>query len=225
MDINWDLAPEGAVELRCANNDLMRWFNLKGERYVSNQWCVDYAMEWQTIATRPTEKKTVADAWEAFSGKWPEDEPDDFVCVWNGERERFEFWISGYQPLDDSYLVCTRKEFEAYGKKQEAILPPLSQSLLDEAEQNNEKWTHRTNSGELCNIRVKEPDVNGLIIVTNERGEYLHHNCGSLKPIKPTLTKCEQEKIAQFIARVWNKSNPDLRAEFDAFCNDHDITD
>lgn len=124
-DVNWDLAPKDATEIR-SNGNIMRFFNKRNLFYngAMKEWkLTQYLSDWQTIATRPQEP-----------------------------REEYE---------------------KARGEKAE------------------QEWTHRTNAGELCKIHVKEPDVNGVIIVLNERGEYLRHNSDSLKPIKPQITKAK----------------------------------
>lgn len=177
----------------------------------------------QGETTRPTEqerweddqgvhfrgtRKTVADAWEEFGGEW--EEPKDFVCIWNTKTNNFEFWLGGYNPVSHYYVVCDYQQFEAYGREQEA-------------KQEGEKWTHTYNELK-CRALITEPDREGYIVIVNELNEYYCVDDEELKPIKPTITKGEQEAIAKFIVRIWKKDNPDLRAEFEAFCKEHDIT-
>lgn len=110
-----------------------------------------------------------------------------------------------------SYEVCNRAQYEAYLSEQRSddwthidedgsicrILHTIDDKAwvtfkcddyfddvveLEDLKPYEPEWTHRTNAGELCKIHVKEPDVNGVIIVINERGEYLRHNSDSLKP-------------------------------------------
>jgi len=130
----------------------------------------DKAVGFQRVE-RQQQTKTVADAYEWANKKWHGGKSN--AIAYNPNSDYFSY-CEGEDLNHNWYLVCTREQFEAYAKEQEG-----------------EKWTHRTNAGELCNIHVKEPDVNGVIIVINERGEYLRHNSDSLKPIKQTLTKAE----------------------------------
>lgn len=179
ININWDLAPDGATEIR-SNGNIMRFFNEHNHLWngAAKEWVIiPNEYDWKTIATRPqTPRKTVADAYEYFDGVWKE--PDTSVCCYadfGDEGFKFVLWIRDWiWSNGECYEVCTREEFEAYAKKQEG-----------------EKWTHRTNAGELCKIHVEEPDVNGVIIVLNDRGEYLRHNSDSLKEIKTQISKAE----------------------------------
>lgn len=87
-------------------------------------------------------------------------------------------------------------------------------------EQEGEKWTH-TWKGDKCYV-VHIEDSAAWVVLQNAGGKIIPTN--SLTPIKPTMTKDEQEAIAKFIARIWEKDNPDLRVEFDAFCKEYNIT-
>ena len=70
-DINWDLAPEGAVELRvCVPLGYMRWFNVGGQTWSRSKW-IEPIGDYETIATRPQPRKTVEDAVADHDGKWP----------------------------------------------------------------------------------------------------------------------------------------------------------
>jgi len=60
MNINWNLAPEGAVAIKRTRQGKMFFENSKGE-YYHGGWKSFFCDKWKTIATRPT-KKTVADA-------------------------------------------------------------------------------------------------------------------------------------------------------------------
>lgn len=127
-------------------------------------------------------KKTVADAVEWANGVWPSSFSKKACAIGiNLETGNFVVWDKSSFNKCNSYIVCDYKQFDAYVK-----------------EQDGEKWTHRTNAGELCKIHVKEPDVNGVIIVINERGEYLRHNSDSLKPIKPTISEKEYKLLAEY---------------------------
>ena len=168
-EINWDLAPEGAVELRLGRVDaISRWFNSDGEAFGSDGWFTP-TIEYKTIATRP-QQKTVADAYEWANGEWR----DGREVIWySSDSEDFR-WGSD----KTKNIVCTRQQFEAYAKEQEA-------------KQEGEKWTH-TLDGVKCRVLVNEPDVDGEVVILLENGRY---SCSDpiedLKPIKLALTKAE----------------------------------
>lgn len=151
-------------------------------------------------------KKTVADAVEAFPGGYdsipysPENiEKEQVVlCAKKTFFEDGEEYVKGnlYQGQKDFdneyfYLVCTRAEFEAYVKEQEDFVAKVQGDFVGNEEREGEKWTHITNSGHKCKIHVKEPDVNGIIIVLNSDGEYMRHSESALKPIKPKIDESQ----------------------------------
>ena len=55
-------------------------------------------------------KKTVADAWEYFGGVWPWMFSRNEICWREG---KYATWCHN---LHDDYLVCTRNQFEDYGR-------------------------------------------------------------------------------------------------------------
>ena len=147
----------------------------------------------QAMLDKSQPRKTVSDAVDYFDGVWPDDNATNIKFL----IPHKEFIFDSIPVQDESrcYQVCTREEFEAEVERR-----------------NGEEWTHRTNAGELCKIHVKEPDVNGVIIVLNERGEYLRHNSDSLNPTKPTISKGE----------AWSKlvkemEGPEGKSAFSAF--------
>lgn len=169
---------------------------------------------------RPTQTKTVADAVEEFPDGWysiPYDtevevpyEDELLLCAKKdfydfGEKYTKGNFYRGAVDFESEYFyqVCTREQFEAYLAGVEPVGVDIDKDALKAQYksavkgQEDEKWTHKTNAGELCKIHVKEPDVNGVIIVINERGEYLRHNSDSLKPIKPTITKADAWDLCQ----------------------------
>ena len=97
IDVNWDLAPEGADRV------VVRFYN--GDE-----------MSCKKVIQRPTQK-TVADAVEYYERVWPDEK--DSVCVWDDKRKKFEFWISIYEPVSYCYEVCNYEQFEAYAVEQE----------------------------------------------------------------------------------------------------------
>jgi len=79
--------------------------------------------------------------------------------------------------------------------------------------ENPNEWTHKTKSGYRCKIVVPEPDVNGIIIVINERGEYMRHFAGSLK-VNPS-----ESEIQEFASALTRHPNDlDNIAEIYAIC-------
>jgi len=117
-----------------------------------------------------TQTKTVADAYRemvtGFEGK----------CLWYSPNKRQ--WTSSPALMPyDSYRVCTREQFEAYAKEQEA-------------KQEGEKWTH-VYLEEKAYIKVSEPDCDGYILVVTEGDGYNLVRIDDLKPIKPRITKAE----------------------------------
>jgi len=112
-----------------------------------------------------TTKKTVADAYAWAGGRWKYDGLD--VIVFD---DKFLYSTEEYTSRK---VICTRAEFEAYVKEQEA-------------KQEGEKWTHKWN-GRKC-IVVFTDDYMSWV-----KGEGLNKlvPTDSLKPIKPTMSKAE----------------------------------
>lgn len=167
MGLNWDLAPEGTEKL--VQYEVGVYWVKKGFVWECAVECWeenDSEESGVVIATRPQERKTLQDVLEAYPNGWPESRA---TTAWENWKGTIRF---GDTITKDT--ICTREEYE--------------KARAEKAEQ---EWTHRTNAGELCKIHVEEPDVNGVIIVLNERGEYLRHNSDSLKPIKTQITKAQ----------------------------------
>jgi hypothetical protein len=179
--IDWSLAPEGAIELRMIiGGGCARWFNGDGNYFSGSSW-LEPTAEYVTISTRPTEphpQKTVADAWEWSKG---ERLPDDYAGVsYSESRQDFSFYK--YNSLvekgkSEFYIkLCTREEFEAYGREQEA-------------KQEGEKWTHEYGSASIkCKVLAIDGDESWVF---TEYGNKVTEFTDSLRPIKPTITKAE----------------------------------
>jgi hypothetical protein len=89
-DINWNLAPEGAVEIRQLQGGALCWFNVYKKYYNGLYWCKsEYPSD--VIAIRP-QTKTVAD--EQEGEKWthtyagdkcfllePNKDPDGYYAI------------------------------------------------------------------------------------------------------------------------------------------------
>ena len=146
---------------------------------------------------RPAEpkQKTVDDAYEWANGEWLEDE--SWGTIWWNKIHNSFHW--GDNVTDDT--VCTREEFEAYGREQEA-------------KQEGEKWTH-TYIGEECYIATTYNDCAWIVRrITEDRIVPLE----DLKPIKPTLTKAQESVVLDFaesigmlqVAEQWLSNNYDI---------------
>ena len=94
MEINWDLAPQGAIEIK-SNGNIMRFFNSESQWWHGGlrEWnSSQNPNDWQTIATRPT-RKAVAD---------DEQEGEKWTHTWKGYKCRIVFtegnssWVQGH---------------------------------------------------------------------------------------------------------------------------------
>jgi hypothetical protein len=183
MNIDWSLAPKDATELVRVALCGQKWrkpetkqywdMNKDFAGYYSPDSLVDKA---DVLATRPTEsKKTVADAWEALKGSSPFVEGDkDDKYIYYYKANGFVTHNTKFPDDINSHFVCTREEFEAYGR-----------------EQDGEKWTHIDTYGIKVSFLVSEPDSDGGIPVLCDDGYYRLYDFDELKPIKPTLTKAQ----------------------------------
>lgn len=114
--IDWNLAPEGADSLKMNSKNVVRFF--KGNlRYVDGAFISGFNnnCEWKTIATRPTQTKTVADAVEWFmNGGWGTEWPYyDMDCITYGDS--YFAFANSESISPNRYLVCTRFQFEGFG--------------------------------------------------------------------------------------------------------------
>lgn len=131
------------------------------------------------IVTKP---KTVADAYEKCKGLWPNKYCNDlYYDPKSGE------WFCNDKPAPWYIFVCTREQFEAYAKEQEdkQEYPPLTQSLIDEAEQEADKWTHEYH-GDNCKIIHQEKWQAWIV---SEKGLSKLVHISELRKQKSALTK------------------------------------
>lgn len=213
IDVNWDLAPEGAETLRQVKKfGYLRWFNKEGQAYFGIEW--DFpVMEYETIATRPTQTKTVADAVEWANGEWV---GDSRFIVYQEELGKFAFVVSEKPYMNGWGLVCTREEFEAYVKEQES-----SQQSCSEGE----KWTHGIPpSGIYCRVLHKGEVVNCYLIGRDDMGAFVYRIDGdyyatasetNFRPIKPTISTKEYDMLAKYASHL--NVNP---SEFDQYISE-----
>lgn len=200
-------APEGATAIGQRGNDLA-FTNGDSDVYLDGHWGI--SIGWQTIATRPQpEQKTVEDAVEHYgesfiAGEWTHIRSDETGKMFfaTGEVDS-ENWR-------DSYLVCTREEFEACVAAKTESEPHFkaTRENLDkiakdakgdfvEVEQEGEKWTHIIDDDEgpltRCRKHLKLGNGNNWVYVC-EKGEYFvpgKMDYFGVKPIKPTITKSD----------------------------------
>lgn len=173
IDVNWDDNAKAAVN-------------------TYNDWALEnylgiHAFFEHLTNNGHTQPKTVADA-VAFCKKWNAKEFD--YLFWH---ENIGFLYRNNREATLEYkFVCTRQQFEAYAKEQEA-------------KQECEKWTHTYNQGEMkCKIIQTKTDFNGCVVVLNDFEEYQLIEPEELKPIKPTISKAEAWNI--LMARQTNSS-------------------
>lgn len=175
--------------------------NLKEFRGLHDEANFKVVKQTKTVADAYEEHKTW-DSIENYYGGSAEGE--DFV-LWSKDRESFEQGCEGYSE-ELYHKVCTREQFEAYAKEQEA-------------KQEGEKWTHMYDADK-CYIKVSEPDEDGYIMIVTEYNGYQLCMPDDLKPIKPKLTKANEAALVEFM-----KSSHKLEVinEVRAYIREHDI--
>jgi hypothetical protein len=112
-------------------------------------------------------------------------------------------------------LVCTREQFEAYGR---------------EKEQEGEKWTHIVDDDNVqltrCRKHLELCNGGGWVYVC-EKGEYFVPDeigyCG-VKPIKPTLTKAQMLERIKYRA-ISIDDDDEFGAKVREWLENYDITD
>ncbi len=207
IDVNWDLAPEGAVELKYSKSDCSAsWFNRKGEHWFEDVWMnVTFPEDWQTISTRPTQTKTVADAVEWSVKKFNHQgwHYADYDCITYGSDGLL--YADSAKIKDGRELICTREQFEAYVK-----------------EKDSEKWTHTVNFGfsEQAQCKIISESGDFVWAQVDGAGCPATYKKSELKPIKPTMTKEQYEFLRKF-----SEDSNSLRvtAEVESYLAKHDI--
>lgn len=199
--IDWDLAPEGSKEIKLTNRGKMYFSNSEGF-YYHGTWKPLPCDNWKTIATRPTQTKTVADAVEHYNCEFPEGQAilgiaysNNKICPYYAGSP-----IADGTNSPENYIICTRAEFEAYVKEQEG-----------------EKWTHTFNES-ACRV-VHNEDGDCWIKFKDFPGNLVAQK-QYLKPIKPTMTAQDEAALVEFM-----KSSHKLEVinEVRAYIREHDI--
>lgn len=181
IDVNWDLAPEGAIGVAQRNTKLA-FTDKDGNIFLDGHWGI--SSFWHVVSTRPTfaesitktpsQPKTVADAVEYYDGVWPEKVSELHYMSWDSDKGIYTF-----AGCESTRNVCTRAEFEAYVKEQES-----------------EKWTHEYDNSNPRRLKIicDKPDVNGeiAVIVNGPKGAFYTKTLPSkIRLIKPTISKAE----------------------------------
>lgn len=178
IEINWDLAPEGADSLKMNEARIIRFFkgNLK---FVGNKFVDGFNdnNDWKTIATRP-QTKTVADAYEALDY---EDIDGHWEQVRYAPKQDYFFVDIRRSQWVDSVFVCTREQFEAYAKEQDD-------------KQEGEKWTHFYGR---VKCRIKHViDEKAWVECESIREDVV--KVSELRPIKPKLSQEQAKAVMEF---------------------------
>jgi hypothetical protein len=188
----------------------------KGERYLEH------------IAP----KKTVADAVEYYGKTFVAGQWTHIRCGKDGKM----LFASGETDSDnwqDSYLVCTRADFEAYVKEQEephfkATRENLEKIAKDaqgdfvEVEE-GEKWTH-TYFNIRCRIMDLDPDEFGTVVIIKNGGDYALAHPSKLKPIKPTISEDSKRQLELYVQyRVDKYGDYAMKSDLSDYLSYHDI--
>lgn len=175
--VNWDLAPAGATMI-ISHQEELRWACKDG------QWIYSDTSGWKFSAGNPlklgcwkvlvvrTPHKTIKDVVEWTGSTWPS--KDVVGIAYCPISEQFIGYMRN-SPIDLGKetirkIICTRKQFEDYLKKQ-----------------GGGKWTHITKDEIKCEVLFTEGHESW--IKTTWNSEIVP--TGSLKPIKPTITKAQ----------------------------------
>jgi len=82
-DVNWDLAPEGATEIR-SNGNIMRFFNKHNHFWngAAEEWVtIPNEYDWKIVATRPQEREEYEKARGEKVEEWTHLDPDGRKCI------------------------------------------------------------------------------------------------------------------------------------------------
>lgn len=183
------------------------WYYEKGEVYIvtkkdgwvgpkdgegatpSENWGFKFS-----LVSEPPQRKTVADAVEAFPDGWPKSHEKYEFMIYNGRS--FVFGSTDECDVNE-YLICTRQEFEDYVAKQnggDSELPPElfdGDIVVTELGESYVKLDDRWLNHDKTNVHLFAFEVKKVI----RNGDYIWEKKPS-KPIKPTITKAEAWDMA-----------------------------
>jgi hypothetical protein len=94
--------------------------------YRINGWTDEQMIE-HGIIELINPKKTVADAWEYFGGVWP---PECTTHIFMGQ----------FDPFYTQTPVCTRQEFESYGRNRKVQADKTANAMVEKFEKVMSKW-------------------------------------------------------------------------------------
>jgi hypothetical protein len=173
----------------------------KGERYLEH------------IAP----KKTVADAVEYYGKTFVAGQWTHIRCGKDGKM----LFASGETDSDnwqDSYLVCTRADFEAYVNASK-----IGKILESSDEKEGEKWTH-TYFNISCRIMELDPDEFGTVVIIKNGGDYALAHPSKLKPIKPTISEDSKRQLELYVQyRVDKYGDYAMKSDLSDYLSYHDI--
>ncbi|PTU02396.1 hypothetical protein DBR45_12520 [Pseudomonas sp. HMWF031] len=197
IDVNWDDNAKAAVK------EFYRWAN---EMFKSGCSIDTNTFFKEFTETQP---KTVADAVEYYNGELPEGEAILGIAYSNNKIVPYYAGspIADGTNSPDSYIICTREQFESYVKEQEG-----------------EKWTHVVNFGfsEQAQCKIISEHGDFLWVKVDGAGCPATYKKSELKPIKPTMTKEQHEFLCKFSA---DSNNLEVIAEVESYLAKHDIVE
>lgn len=230
----WDAVPNRYEGQNTKGEDLVLWDAetesfLQGCEgfceYTYSKVCTKEQLE-DYVEKSKVKPKTVKDAVEWAGGEWEYAGLD--VIVFDGE---FLYGLGGKTLRE---VVCTREEFEAYVNEQcshewlsadnevvqGASVCTKCKAIVETAaiEQEGEKWTHVDSEGDKCKILAEY----GMWVWVIFEGYGSPDKCekGSLKPIKPMMTKEQHEFLCKFSV---DSNNMTVIAEVESYLARHDI--
>lgn len=156
--------------------------------------------------------KTIADAVEYYNCEFPEGQAILGIAYSNNKITPYYAGspIAYGTNSPESYIICTRAEFEAYVKEQES-------------KQEGEKWTH-TLDGRKCKIIINKPDVDEDIVVLCKEGDYQIVGHEALKPIKPTISEDAKRQLELYVQyRVDKYGDHAMKSDLSDYLSHHDI--
>ena len=156
-----------------------------------------YIANLEEFYSRLPQTKTVADAVEYYKGEFPKGQAILGVAYSNNKITPYYKGspIADGTNLPESYIICTRDEFEAYVK-----------------EQDGEKWTHE-DGGSKCRVIASYRNMSWIEWKSGEL-YVVRNDC--LKPIKPTISTKEYDMLAKYAASL----NVDP-SEFEQYMSDN----